>query len=247
MENLEQYSRADIVAHYVNAEGLQRCEGYIFDRYLHPNLDILDLGVGGGRTTPHLTKFAKRYVGADYSLPMVEACKRKWPELDFRHCDAGDLSQFKDNEFDAVVFSFNGIDYIDTDAARKSCLHEISRVLKSGGLFIFSSHNARQLAIWPQLHDAKPYQIAWRVARCTVKSASIATRRITSGTFFRGRGYIVDPTHGGLRTFVSTPSVMTGELVRSGFTLIETVNGHYPTVRSSLCAPWHYYVCRKSS
>ena len=38
---------------------------------------ILDLGVGGGRTTPHLSSIAARYVGADYAAEMVARCQDK--------------------------------------------------------------------------------------------------------------------------------------------------------------------------
>ncbi len=244
--NLERYSQVDVVAHYASAEGLQPCERLIFDRHLTPGGAILDLGVGGGRTTPHLASAAGRYVGADYSTAMVEICKLRWPQLDFRWCDATDMSQFGPAEFDVVVFSFNGIDYIDHDDARRRCLSEVARILKSGGVFIFSSHNARQLGIWPQLEGARLHQQLWRSVRAVGKSLSIALRRITSGAFGRGEGYVMDPVHGGLRTFVSTPHTVRLDLARAGLELLETVHGDYPAVQSAYFAPWYYYVCRKN-
>jgi ubiquinone/menaquinone biosynthesis C-methylase UbiE len=60
---------------------------------------ILDRAVGGGRTTPYLAKAARRYVGADY----VEVCRPRFPDQEFRHCDATDMAPFGDEEFDAVV------------------------------------------------------------------------------------------------------------------------------------------------
>ena len=85
---------------------------------------ILDMGVGGGRTTQYLSQIAGRYVGADYSEAMVDTCRKRFPDQEFRHCDARDIAPFADGEFDAVVFSANGIDYIAADEGRARCLAE---------------------------------------------------------------------------------------------------------------------------
>jgi len=55
-------------------------------------------------------------------------------------CDARDLGMFKDNSFDFILFSFNGIDYV-SHRDRKQIYKEVLRVTKSGGHFCFSSHN----------------------------------------------------------------------------------------------------------
>ena len=58
--------------------------------------------------------------------------------------DARNLSQFADNSFDLILFSFNGIDYISHED-RLKVLQEINRVGKSGGYFFFSSHNLQAI------------------------------------------------------------------------------------------------------
>ena len=50
------------------------------------------------------------------------------------------MNEFKDEEFDYVMFSFNGLDSINHEDRLKG-LKEIRRVLKQDGLFVFSSHN----------------------------------------------------------------------------------------------------------
>lgn len=54
--------------------------------------------------------------------------------------DARDMSAFDDNTFSLVMFSFNGIDAVDYEGRRK-ILREVARVLKPGGLALFSTHN----------------------------------------------------------------------------------------------------------
>jgi ubiquinone/menaquinone biosynthesis C-methylase UbiE len=113
-----------------------------------PNMKMLDIGIGGGRTTAHFAALTKEYVGIDYSKRMIRACQRKFKEypkkIIFTRADARNMTLFKDSEFDFVLFSFNGIDSVDyTD--RIKILQEINRVTKNRGYFLFSSHNLNAL------------------------------------------------------------------------------------------------------
>lgn len=101
---------------------------------------ILDIGVGGGRTTPHLLEISQRYIGIDYSAEMIRACRADYPGIDFRIADARDLSDFEDATVDLVLFSFNGIDAVG-HSDRLRILAEIHRILVTRGVFLFSSHN----------------------------------------------------------------------------------------------------------
>lgn len=99
---------------------------------------ILDIGIGAGRTTEPLSRVFARYVGVDYSGPLVESSKQLYPDADLREMDARKL-EF-DEPFDCVCFSFNGIDSVDFEG-REQILSEIHRVLKPGGFFLYSTHN----------------------------------------------------------------------------------------------------------
>ena len=101
---------------------------------------LLDIGVGGGRTTPLLKAISTDYVGIDYTEAMVQACKRQHPDTRIEHMDARDLSRFADGQFALAMFSFNGIDAIDY-ADRRTVLREVHRVLQPCGRFLFSAHN----------------------------------------------------------------------------------------------------------
>ena len=101
---------------------------------------ILDIGVGGGRTSWILRLLSADYTAVDYSAEMVDACRSEYAGLDVRECDARDLSMFGDEMFSLVLFSFNGIDVLDHEG-RLRALKEIHRVLRPQGLFLYSTLN----------------------------------------------------------------------------------------------------------
>jgi SAM-dependent methyltransferase len=101
---------------------------------------VLEVGVGGGRLVPILRLLTTEYIGIDYTPEMVALCHRLHPGVDVRLGDARDLSDFADDAFDLVVFTFNGLDAID-HSDRSVALAEMRRVLRPGGLLIYSSHN----------------------------------------------------------------------------------------------------------
>ncbi len=116
-----------------------------------PRGKLLDLGCGTGRTTVVLSKMGFTAWGIDISEAMISEAKRLHPHLTFLLGDACDLSGFEDGEFDYVLFSFNGLDLIHPYEMRVKCLKESYRVLKDGGLFIYSSHNRS----WTSAHPEK--------------------------------------------------------------------------------------------
>ncbi|MGA3059752.1 MAG: class I SAM-dependent methyltransferase [Candidatus Bathyarchaeia archaeon] len=113
-----------------------------------PNMKMLDIGIGGGRTTAYFAALTKEYIGIDYSQEMIRTCQRKFKEypkkIIFARVDARNMTLFRDGEFDFVLFSFNGIDCVD-HADRIKILREIQRVTKNRGYFLFSSHNLNSL------------------------------------------------------------------------------------------------------
>jgi SAM-dependent methyltransferase len=244
--NLKTYSDPVVVAAFAKMERLQPCEEIIFQRWIRPGATVLELGVGGGRTAGPLAKTSGHYIGIDYSQAMVEACRARYPQLEFRHGDATDLSQFQDGLFDAAVFSFNGIDCIRDDEGRAKCLSEVARVLKPGGVLVASSHNARAIGVWPQLKTARGAQIPWRIIYSLYASARLAARSLSNAAFWKGSGYVLDPVHGGLVIYLSTPRTFASQVESAGLEVVDLVGGHYPDVQALWLTPWYYYACRKS-
>lgn len=245
--NHAKYESAVVVAFYENEFELQPCEAHLFSRHIAPGRHLLDIGVGAGRTTPYLSAAAARYVGVDYAKSMIDVCRRRYPDLEFRHGDATALVDFDDASFDVVVFSFNGIDVIGSDEGRARCLAEVARVLKPGGMFVFSSHNARVLAFVPNLSDVSGRGFLKRILRAVYETVTIAGRLIFSGSYVKGEGYIKDPAHGGMDHYVSTPEAMKRQLKAVDMDIVEVVGSRHPETAPAFLTPWYYYACRKGT
>jgi SAM-dependent methyltransferase len=135
------YHAAGIHRSYL-AEGLDRAETTALLKHqpAFAGRDVLDLGIGAGRTSRYLAPLAHRYVGTDYSPAMIAYVRTALPELDARLADMRDLSEFAGGEFDFVLAACNVLDAV-SHADRLRAIGEVHRVLRPSGVFMFSSHN----------------------------------------------------------------------------------------------------------
>lgn len=138
--NFDTYCDERVAREYAGSTTLLVPETVLIDAYDLGRAEVLDIGVGGGRTTAHLHARCRRYVGIDYSPAMLGNARRRLPTCDLRLMRAEDLSAFQNGEFDLVLFSHNGIDAAPHDT-RLTILREIRRVLRPSGTLLFSSHN----------------------------------------------------------------------------------------------------------
>ncbi|MGB6476316.1 MAG: class I SAM-dependent methyltransferase [Candidatus Sulfotelmatobacter sp.] len=266
--NLRVYSAAPVVSYYASLDYLTPCERLLFDGYIKQGSSILDLGVGGGRTTAHLACGASYYVGLDYAEAMIKACQTKFPQLEFRVADAADLSAFKNESFEAVVFSFNGIDMLP-GTARRACLQHIRRALKPGGVLIFSSHNPRAILVRRSWNRDRLRRIALRFSGtsrwlCSLLFAGLTSlrfalaigqsawsslprffKRVPSQAFWRGEGNLADTAHGGLLTHYWIPERAIDELASFHFRIERIVGNEYPQRDREYATDWYYYVFAK--
>ena len=102
--------------------------------------DVLDIGVGTGRTTAFLAPLCRSYHGIDYSPAMIRAMQRSMPGVETSLGDMRDMREFADASFDFVFAPNNVFDAVD-HAGRLAALAECRRVLRPGGLLLFSGHN----------------------------------------------------------------------------------------------------------
>ena len=268
--NIHTYNSPKVAEYYAALDYLSPGERLVFDEYLRPAMSILDLGVGGGRTTPYLSSVAGRYIGVDYASEMIAACRKKFPQLEFEVASAADLSRFGPSTFDAVVMAFNGIDYVIPNEIRFRALQEIYRVLNPGGILIFSSHNPRAICVRPSWNPKRVREMAesivrsdsvlfpivlWKLTAARVvlaglqavlKSFGRIVRRLPTQAFWRGEGYWMDPAHGGLKTHTAVPAKVAEELTRFGFRSLRVLGDDYPRPSHPYVTDWYYYVFSKS-
>lgn len=107
---------------------------------LPPGTRILDIGIGGGRTTSFLQDAGASYEGIDVTPAMVGDARKRFPGADLHVGDARHLEELPSASYELVVFSLNGIDCLDHDD-RETFLRECVRLLAPGGVLQFSTHN----------------------------------------------------------------------------------------------------------
>jgi SAM-dependent methyltransferase len=224
-KNLATYTSDPVVSWYEKLDELIPVEKKIFSTYkeLLVNARLLDIGIGGGRTTKNLIGLCKHYTGIDYSERFVNSVKKRFPYQEILHADARDLSRFQSCSFDFVNFSFNGMDYVDAED-RIKILAQICNVLKPGGVFFFSTHNRRHKSFnQPPWRDKKAGSFI--NIKTLLKLLPFYWRKISNRRFETLKNefaIINDPAHNySLMTFYTTPEYIEEQLLKAGFGNIE--------------------------
>ncbi|SRR6266496_3961375 len=246
--NRRTYAAEKVVRWYRDLDFIHKVEGVIFQR-LHPfikNKKLLDIGIGGGRTTKHLLEISKDYTGVDYTPRFVEIVKRKHPEATVFCADARDLPVF-DEVFDFVLFSLNGLDYIDHDDRLKA-LREIYRVLRPDGFYVFSTHN-RDYKGFMKLPWQEDTSFSLGQLKSCLYSLAHWPRHLMMRkheVFTNEYAIVNDSAHGfSLFTYYIGTSEQIKQLERAGFVQIEAYDMDGNRVQGDINYPWTYYLTRK--
>lgn len=115
----------------------------ILKEYLPKNAKILDLGGASGAYTFPLASMGYEMYLADLSENLINEAKELKEQGKYENvksCEvvnAIDLSIYEDNKFD-VVLMFGPLYHLLEEKERNSCISEVRRVLKKGGL-VFAS------------------------------------------------------------------------------------------------------------
>jgi SAM-dependent methyltransferase len=137
------YEDPRVVARYTEV-GLWPAEELLVLEHVPDGARLLDLGCGAGRASVALAELGLEVVGVDLSEGMIETA-RDQAELagvtvTFEVMDAARLS-LPDESFDAALFSYNGIELVPGLAEKEQVLRQVHRVLRPGGVFLFTTHS----------------------------------------------------------------------------------------------------------
>ncbi len=248
------YSASEVVAIYRRDERLQPAEATILS-LLGADLAqarLLDVGVGGGRTTAHLASACLHYRGVDYAEGMVAVCQERFRDAawyapeSFRQADARSLP-FEDDSFDIVLFSFNGLDHVPPEA-RATALAQCQRVLRPGGWFIYSGHNLN----WFDGPGLPPRSAGWRawIDELRYRRRTRQLNQGTASTQSLGAASLRDPPDG-LRLHYARPAEHLRELQASGLGEARVFNrrGREITRDADMKRvrdTWVYYLARRT-
>jgi SAM-dependent methyltransferase len=246
--NQAAYDSRDVVAYYTFQHDLQPPERTILAR-LQPHLHrmrVFDVGVGAGRTTAHLADAAVDYLAIDSSPRMIEACRRRFPHLrhQFRVEDVRRLEHLDPRQFDLILFSYNGLDYI-SHRERLAVLSRLRVLSKPGGWFVFSSHNLRSID-----RMSADLEIFTDIAALARRAFFYLRLRLLNDDLkdLRNQPHGVIQDFLRIRTYYIDPEAQLAQLRDCGFRDIDVLglDGEPIAHRSLRTAsdPWLYYVCR---
>jgi ubiquinone/menaquinone biosynthesis C-methylase UbiE len=273
-DNRDLYQRRDVVKRYARDPDLLRAEQAILAR-IEPRLRdarMLDVGVGAGRTTVHFAPLVREYVGVDYSETMIAACNTRFPpgtfasDVSFAVCDVRAMEIFPDASFDFVLFSFNGLDDVQTHEDRLAALGEMARVCRPGGALWFSSHNlnsaARMLSFSRAARDIfgdfeyqhrslNPLVVGKRLVKPIVLRASNESPKELSNASWALVAEGLDRS-GRVRRYWVRPPEAVRQAHESGFARVRVfrANGDEVTGEGDVARmtdEWVNYVCTRSS
>ena len=197
-----------------------------------PTVDMLDLGVGAGRTAYTFAAVARSYVGIDFAPAMIESARELVPEDErtaFVVHDVRDLSPWHGRNFGVVLFSFNGLDAVPP-RDRAVVLAEVRKVIADDGIFAFSAHSLDALPFDASLRRPSfhaPLRTTYRSLRRSFGLARANRHVDLDAARKRGWALVRDDAHDFALTlcYVSA-SYQVDELRVAGFAATDVLDMH---------------------
>lgn len=126
---------------------------------------LLDLGCGTGRLAVPMAQQGFWVVAVDLSVPMLQVLREKADRVGAKvHCLAAnivDLDALADASFDRVACLFSTLGLVGGRDNRQRVLHQVHRLLRPGGTFIFHVHN-HWFSLWTRFGRRSLLKNWWR-------------------------------------------------------------------------------------
>jgi SAM-dependent methyltransferase len=246
------FYRSPLVIQSAPKEGLDAQETITLLKYQAHVVgrDVLDIGIGTGRTTNILAVLARCYVAIDYSPVVVAEARKVMPHVEVHLEDMRDLARWGDGSLDFVFGPNNVLDAV-SHADRLRALAEARRVLRPGGLLVFTSHNRCYFGAdaGPRLHRSRnPVTFVYYLVRY-LRSLHLHWRMRPMRRYEEEYALLDDcgPDHALLHYYVDRTS-QERQLRAVGFDLVEVLDRSGASVATGEMAPGSsclMYVARK--
>ena len=97
---------------------------------------VIDISCGTGSLLIHFDGKKFNRWGSDISYPMIAQAQSKFEQNIFLINDVKNIA-VKSNKFDAVLFLYDSLNYLQDEKQINSLFGEVNRILINGGIFVF--------------------------------------------------------------------------------------------------------------
>ncbi len=141
MNNNSKWNNQKIIKWYISRKHIQNGEKKILELVDFLNIKtMLDIGVGGGRTSMYFLNLVESYLGIDIVPDFIDTLQKKYSQKQFKCMNVLDITNLE-KTYDFILFSHNGIDNLLTLEEYTKALDNMYKVCNQNGYVCFSSHN----------------------------------------------------------------------------------------------------------